>query len=277
MPIGHDEFVQVGGRRLRVVTQGSGPPLLLITGLGANVEMWGPLMEFMPGRQIIAFDPPGAGRSATGRPYRMKDIADVISGLLDELALEAVDTLGYSWGGAVAQQFAERHPRRVRRLVLAGTTFGVGSFPPAPHVLVHLMHPLRYYSDTYLRWVTPVIYGGRVSRDGRTLGEHTEDRMASPPGARGYATQLMAITGWSSLPWLHRIRAPTLVLGGTEDPIIPVCNTRILSRLIPDARLCLLEGAGHLFLFDDPARAASEVNRFLDEPSASASRPARAT
>src|SRR5215210_4157428 len=96
-------YPMVSGHRLRIATQGSGPPLLLINGIGANVEMWWPLMRLLADRHIIAFDPPGTGRSPVGRPRRMRDYANVARDLLDELKIERADVLGYSWGGAVAQ------------------------------------------------------------------------------------------------------------------------------------------------------------------------------
>ena len=72
---------------------------------------------------------------------------------------------------------------------------------------------------------------------------------------RGYAAQLYAITGWTSLPWLCRLRQPTLVLAGDDDPIVPLVNGRILARLIPDARLHVVRGGGHLFVLEHPARS----------------------
>jgi pimeloyl-ACP methyl ester carboxylesterase len=74
---------------------------------------------------------------------------------------------------------------------------------------------------------------------------------------------LYAITGWTSVPWLHRLPHPTLVLAGDDDPIVPLANGRILDRLIPDARLHVVPGGGHLFLLDRPAEIAAVVTNFL--------------
>jgi poly(3-hydroxyalkanoate) depolymerase len=260
---GRTDFVTVGGQRLRVVTQGSGSPLLLITGLGANIEMWRPLMRLLVGRQVIAFDPPGAGRSPAGPPRRMPDHARLVRDLLDELELARVDILGYSWGASLAQQLAHDHPERVRRLILAGGMCGLGSVPASPLVLMHLLHPLRYYSATYLRWVTPTIYAGRTAREQSAMDAQVRAREANPPSVVGYAMQLFAITGWTSLPWLHRIQAPTLVLGGAQDPIVRTSNARLLASRIPDAELRVLDGAGHLFLFDQPEETIELLERFL--------------
>ena len=82
---------------------------------------------------------------------------------------------------------------------------------------------------------------------------------------RGYLAQLYAIAGWTSLPWLSRLRQPTLVIAGDDDPIVPLVNGRLLNRLIPDARLHIVDGGGHLFLLERPAEIADLVTRFLSE------------
>jgi pimeloyl-ACP methyl ester carboxylesterase len=79
----------------------------------------------------------------------------------------------------------------------------------------------------------------------------------------GYAGQLFAISGWTSLPWLGGLRQPTLVLAGDDDPIVPLVNGRILTRCIPNARLHVLRGGGHLFLLEQPARMAAVVADYL--------------
>ena len=106
-----EDFVRVGGLRLRVARQGSGAPLLLINGIGAPLEMWRPLARRLPGRELVMFDLPGSGRSQTpALPLRMAGLARVVTDLLDELGLRTVDVLGYSLGGLVAQELARRAP-----------------------------------------------------------------------------------------------------------------------------------------------------------------------
>src|SRR5256885_11702060 len=115
------EFVATAAApSVRVARIGEGEPLLLINGLGANLEMWQPLVRGLAdGRELIAFDLPGTGRSARPRwPLRMSQLAHVVTELLDELGYEQPDVLGYSLGGIVAQELAHRAPERIRRLVL---------------------------------------------------------------------------------------------------------------------------------------------------------------
>ncbi len=258
-------WVSVSGTRLRVAQCGHGPPLLLLMGIGGNLNMWRPFASLLAGRRLIAFDAPGTGGSQIGRPRRMPGLADLTAHLLDELGYTTVDVLGYSFGGALAQELAHRHPLRVRRLVLGATMCGLGGIPARPDVYWHMAHPLRYHSERYLRWVSPRIYGGG-SRAVPAGGEdRMRDRLGAPPGWLGYLSQLTAVSGWSSLPWLHRLQAPTLVLAGDDDPLIPLLNARLLRRRIPNARLHVVHGGGHLFLLDQPEDVLDEIEAFLSE------------
>jgi poly(3-hydroxyoctanoate) depolymerase len=261
----HTQWVTIDGTRLRVATTGDGPPLLLLMGIGGNLEMWGPLAEQLPGRRLIAFDAPGTGESSIGRLRRMTGLADLTAQLLDALGLGTVDVLGYSFGGALAQQLAHRHPDRVGRLILGATMCGLGGIPARPDVYWHMAHPLRYRSQRYLRWVAPQIYGGRARRPGTAGAQSMAARLAHPPSTLGYLSQLAAMSGWSSLPWLSALRMPVLVLAGDDDPIIPLINARILAWRIPDAQLHIVPDGGHLFLLDQSEDVIGVIESFLAE------------
>lgn len=258
-------FVHAGGLRLRVGRHGAGPPLLLLTGIGAHMDMWAPFARLLEGRELIAFDAPGTGMSERPRlPLRMPQLARIAVALLDELGLDAVDALGYSWGGALAQQLARVAPRRVRRLVLCATGPGLGGVPPRPVAGLMLATPARYYHPRLLALTLPHIAGGRTAREPAALGAHAAERLLRPPDPLGYAFQLYAVAGWSSLPWLHRLRQPTLVVAGDDDPSVPVRNARLLAGRVPDARLHIVRGGGHLFLLDEPESAVGAIQAFLD-------------
>ncbi|MDQ6747561.1 MAG: alpha/beta fold hydrolase, partial [Candidatus Dormibacteraeota bacterium] len=177
--------MSVDGMRLRVRIEGKGSPLLLVMGLGGNVEMWRPLLDAMDGRQTIAFDAPGTGESdLPRRPLRMTDLAGIAGELLDQLGHQRVDVLGVSFGGAVAQQLAIQDPRRVRRLVLAATTCGLGGIPGNPLTMAILLTPLRYYSKRYLELVGPYLYGHGAD-DGRLVRQQAVARLHRPPSLAG--------------------------------------------------------------------------------------------
>jgi poly(3-hydroxyalkanoate) depolymerase len=259
----HTQWVTIDKTRLRTASTGHGPPLLLLMGIGGNLDMWGPLAAQLPGRRLIAFDAPGTGRSSIGRLRRMTGLADLTAELLDALGLGTVDVLGYSFGGALAQQLAHRHPERVRRLVLGATMCGLGGVPARPDVYLHMAHPFRYHSGRYLRWVAPRIYGGRTRRAGGAGSEAMMARLAHPPSMLGYVSQLAAISGWSSLPWLPSLTMPVLILAGDDDPIVPLINARILNWRIHDGRLHVVKGGGHLFLLDQPEDVIDVIETFL--------------
>jgi poly(3-hydroxyoctanoate) depolymerase len=258
--------VQVGEVRLRTSVRGSGRPLLLITGLGASLELAESFERELAarGRQVISFDAPGIGGSTPYRsPRRMPGLVRTVTGLLDALGLDEVDVFGVSLGGVVAQQLAHQAPHRVRGLVLAATAPGVGGMPGAPSALLALTTPRRYRDPEHYLQVAGRIYGGMARTDPHRLLRTVIGRVR-PPSVAGYVGQLYAITGWSSMPWLHTVRQPTLVLAGDDDPIIPLVNGRILAWRIPSATLHVVRGGGHLFILERPAEVAEMVTAFLD-------------
>ncbi len=144
---------------------GSGPPLLLINGIGANLELFNPFIEALdnvggPKIGTIRFDVPGIGRSTLPRfPLRFRGLARLISGMLDALGHPVVDVLGISWGGALAQQFAYQYPSRCRRLILVSTSTGGISVPAI--LILPTWSPSRRYSmatrfGRIPTWLTPM-------------------------------------------------------------------------------------------------------------------------
>jgi poly(3-hydroxyoctanoate) depolymerase len=257
-------FAEAGGLRLRVGRSGEGPPLLLITGIGAHIGMWEPLTKLLTGHELIAFDAPGVGESQRPRrPLRMRELAGITRELLDALGVDRADVLGYSFGGALAQELAHRAPERVRNLILCATGPGLGGVPPKPLAALALATPARYYHPKLLELSVPHIAGGRTRREPGVLAAHAGARLHRPPGPLGYAFQLYAAAGWTSLPWLHTLRMPTLVLAGDDDPSVPLANARLLARQIPHARLHVIPGGGHLFLLDEPESALPALLRGL--------------
>jgi poly(3-hydroxyalkanoate) depolymerase len=273
-------FVEVDGVRLRVSVRGEGPPVLLITGLGASLDLGAPFERALCARgfQVVSFDAPGVGRSTPyRRPRRMPGLARTVELMAAELGLVRADVAGVSLGGAVAQQLARQAPHLVRRLVLAATAPGLGGVPGNPKVLLPLATPRRYYDPQYFQRVAGRLYGGEARRlDPDALLAESRSRFLERPSLAGYAGQLYAISGWTSTPWLHRLPQPTLVLAGDDDPIVPLVNGHILARLIRGARLHVVRGGGHLFLIERPHEIAEVVAAFLRAPDARAdARPRR--
>ncbi len=262
-------YVDVDGVRLRTSIRGVGRPLLLLTGIGASLGLSVPFEDALHphGVQTIAVDAPGTGGSTRyRRPRRMPGLARTFELLLDALDYEQVDVLGASFGGVLAQQLAHQAPSRVRRLVLAATGAGVaglGGVPGSPLALLALATPRRYQSPDYFHRIAGALYGGQARCDPDALLHGSIARFSEAPSLRGYLDQLYAISFWTGLPWLWRLPQPTLVLAGDDDPIVPVINGRILASVIPDARLEIIHGGGHLFPLERPAEIAALVAGFL--------------
>jgi poly(3-hydroxyoctanoate) depolymerase len=258
--------LEIAGQSLRVREEGEGDPILLVHGLGANLEMWGPVAELWPERRRITLDLPGTGRSSTPLlPLPIPALARIVEGVLDRLGHERVDVLGYSFGGAVSQTFARRAPERVRRLALAGTICGWGGLPGSLPAILTLLLPVRYYSPWVYERTFEWAAGGRKPPPER-LRAQAAKRQELPPSLAGYLWQWTAACGWSSLPWLDEIEAPTLVLSGSADPLVPAGNAVILASRIPAAKLFVAEGEGHLFLADPESAALAPLREFFAAP-----------
>jgi len=263
-------ILAVGSRTLRVsVREGAEgwPPLLLCNGIGVSLELLQPFVDALdPRRPVIRFDLPGIGGSpAPVVPYHLATLPSLLAGLLDQLGCQQADVLGISWGGWLAQQFALSKPGRVRRLVLVATAPGYLMVPAHPRILLRLLTPRRHRDPGYAARIAGELYGGSAREDAAVARDllHAQTRLGP---ARGYYYQLLAGVGWTSLPFLPRLRPPTLILAGDDDPIIPVVNARIMHRLIPRSKLYVYRG-GHLELAADATRLASEIEAFLNEGS----------
>ena len=266
-PLERMRILTIGGRAIRVaVREGTPgrPPLLLCNGVGASLELFQPFVDALdPRRPVIRFDMPGIGGSpAPVVPYHLATLPSLLAGLLDQLGYGQADVLGISWGGGLAQQFALSCPDRVRHLVLVATGTGALMIPGHPRVLVRMLTPRRHRNPGHAARVAGELYGGSARENPLVARDllHATTRLGP---ARGYFYQLISTLGWTSLPRLPRLRPPTLILAGDDDPIIPVVNARIMHRLIRRSTLHVYRG-GHLELAADPERLASAVQAFLD-------------
>lgn len=238
------------------------PPLVVFNGLGASLELLEPFAAALGDRTLIVIDAPGVGTPAPPAPYRFPALARHASEMLAELgcAEGAVDVLGVSWGGCLAQQFARQYPARCRRLVLAATSPGILMVPGRPAALLGTLgaalHPGPDDPARMASWA--------LGTDFRTRPEELRAQVGrlAPSTLLGQLWQLSAFWTWSSLWWLWQLRQPTLILAGRHDALVPLANARLLEALIPDARLSVLE-AGHGFLMTRAEEAARRVREFL--------------
>ena len=257
----HFAMIGVAGRRLRVGQwheNAPGTPLLVLNGIGMNIEMLEPVAQALPGRRVISVDMPGIGGSPDPVfPYTIPQMALALAALLDRLEIDSVDLLGISWGGALAQQFAFQHRARTRRLVLAATSAGSAMVPGNPAMISHLLDPMEYSVEAALRRNLASLYNGGGSG---TVSLNA----ATAPTPVGWACQLSAFAGWNSLAILPLLAMPVLVMADDEDQLVPVANAHLLAQAIPHSRLELFHGGGHLFMLSQPAAFGRSVSAFLD-------------
>lgn len=259
------DFVTVGLQKLRTAVwrgQGNGRPFLFFNGIGANLEIAQPLADALPDRDIITFDLPGVGGSpGPVTPYRPWWVAQAAKTILLHYGYDRpVDVMGVSWGGGAAQQFAFQYQKRVNRLVLCATSPGALMVPGKIEALSKMADPKRYMDRDYLAKNFKTLYGDEPE------GASQFSARMTPPSRSGYVYQLMAMIGWSSLPFLPFLPHETLVMAGGRDNIVPLANAKILKFMIPNAELHVVEDGGHLFVLSQAKRALPVLKTFLDRP-----------
>lgn len=262
-----DGDVLADGVRLRMRVSGTGPTLLLANGIGAAMAGWSPIEPWLRRYRTVRFDAPGVGGSPTPRvPMTMRRVARAVHAGLGQLGITHTDVLGVSLGGAVAQELARLAPDTVRRLVLVSTSCGLGSPPLRPGPALALLRVDRFRRPQVYERLAADLLGGRARDDREFRRAYVAARGNEPVDPVGYLWQLTAAGCWTSLPWLHRIRQPTIVLVGSDDPLTPVTTARLLASRLPSAELHVIPGAGHLLLFEAPDLAMRHIDRFLADP-----------
>jgi 3-oxoadipate enol-lactonase len=250
-------------------TGGSGSPVLLIMGLGMNATGWwrtAPVLA-QAGFRVIAFDNRGVGRSERlPGPYTVGEMAADAVSVLDEAGVEAAHVYGISLGGMIAQEVALGWPERVRALVLGATTAGGELLVPADEAVNAFVRLRAQMTAEHAVWASvPINYARRTRLEGGDrIAQDVAQRLRYPVEAEYYSAQLAA--AHSHAAGVADIRAPTLVVHGDEDVLIPPANGERLAELIPGAELSLWRGAAHLYFTDEP-EADRYVARWLSERS----------
>jgi len=254
---------EVGGLSIAYQRAGDGPALVLLHGFTHDSRAWRPQLESLTDQfTVIAWDAPGAGQSPDpAEPFEFCDWADCLDGVLDATEIGAAHILGLSWGGIVAQEFYQRHPGRVRSLVLADTYAGWKGSLPEPMPEKRLAACLR---DSWLpaSEFVPRYLPGMFSRSPK---EDVQDELAGimadfhPLGFRLMATALADV---DTRDLLLTIRVPTLLIWGGEDARSPLSVAYQMRDLIPGARLVVIPGAGHVSNLEAPAAFDAAVRDF---------------
>jgi|SRR5581483_4025642 len=261
MPFAHNGTV-----KLHWESAGQGPPVLLIAGQGMTIEAWWATIPVLARSfRVIAFDNRDTGRSSrVSWLYSVADMAGDALAVLDAAGEPEAAVYGLSLGSLVAQELALRHPDRVQTLVLgASTAGGFATYMPTSlartfFTRVTLMGPEE------AEWAAVAYtYGEKTRRlHPDRIVQNVTHRLQSPTEPMSYLHHWLASSAHDAYERLNQIAAPTLVVHGEQDIVVPPANALVLAERIPGALLRLWPDAGHLYLIDEP-RADQEIARFL--------------
>lgn len=256
--------------RIYYESLGSGPPLLLISGFGSNATVyWANIPRLSERFRVIAMDPRGSGRSdVTPGPYTMPLLADDCVAVLDACGVRAAHVLGTSMGGMIAQHLALEHPNRVRGLVLACTTPGGMHhvLPPPEHLAVFIAAAEIADAAAAVRATYPLHYSDAyaAAHDAEIVARsRASEQLRSTPTGR--AAQLAAVQAHDTFDLLPAVTAPTLVVHGERDGIVPVANGRMIAARIPGAGLRTWPDGRHLFFVEFADELNEAIISFLEE------------
>jgi pimeloyl-ACP methyl ester carboxylesterase len=248
--------------RIASEERGSGFPVLLVMGLGYGRWGWEPLVgPLAEAYRVVWYDNRGIGESdKPAGPYTAAQLAEDAVQVLDERGIERAHVVGTSLGGMVAQELALAHPERVEKLALLCTTAGGADAFPMPEQTVQLFAeaPSLAPEVALRRFVE-----NAVATRGPVVDELYARRLANPPDPAGWQAQAAAGAAFDGSKRAVAIRQETLVLTGDADNVIDARNSQLLAERIPNARLQVFPGTGHLFFWERPAEVAAALAEFL--------------
>lgn len=261
------EKVRVGDIDIAYRLIGEGHPLVLIQGLTGTLDWWDPeFVDALSRRyQVLLFDNRGAGRSdAPDGEWSVPQMAEDTLGLMDALGIESAHVLGYSMGGMIAQELALLHPERVDKLVLCVTFCGGRvTVQASREVLSKLMDRSGTTDEQVERFATLLFAPDWIEENRSVLGDFKERYLIAPTSDHNAARQFMATVKFDASGRLDQITAPTLVMCGAADILIPPENSRTIAEGIPGARLLAYPDAGHGFVWQLREQALEDLTDFL--------------
>ena len=250
-------------------TRGAGDPLVLIPGFASGAWIWFRQTEALAREFcVITFDPRGVARSGIdeGRQpanTRMRAFAEDLAELLDCLKIAEANILGASFGGFVAQEFALAFPERVKKLILACTSFGgAHHVPPAPEVLQAFAATDGLNTSERIRkFMIPAFTPRFAAENDETVERVCRMREHNTVPEQVYFGQLQAAMTFDAEARAPEIENETLILTGSADQVVPPENSLNLARKIPNSSLKIIEGGSHLFFIE----RADEFNRIVTD------------
>jgi pimeloyl-ACP methyl ester carboxylesterase len=270
------EFVDVLGLRLHLrdsapAAAPGAPTLLLLHGFGSSLHTWEPWAQALAAtHRVIRIDLPGSGLTGADPSGDYSDERGValITALLDQRGVARATLVGHSMGGRLAWRYAAAQPQRVQRLVLmapdgfASPGFEYGKAPEVG-VVVKLMQVAL--PKAVLRWsLQPAYADPAVATDALVTRYH--DLMLAPQVRRALIARMQQLVLQDPVPMLRQITAPTLLLWGEQDRMIPLANAQDYLRALPQARLVVLPAVGHVPHEEAVVAGLAAVQAFLVEP-----------
>lgn len=268
MPTAQRDDLELHYELTPAVRPGVAPPVLLVMGLGVSATGWWRTVPVLSqDRPVIIFDNRGVGRS--GRPpgpYSTPEMADDAIAVLDAVGVERAHVYGISLGGMIAQEIALGHPERVAGLVLGATiSGGERTIMPDENTLAFFRRRAEMPAFEAVWASVPYSYGPVTRREhAQRIADDLEQRLRFPVEPEPYSAQLAASLGHDAHDRLDEIVAPTLVVHGEADALIPAANAQVIADAIPGARLELWPDASHIYPTDEP-EADRSVAHFLAE------------
>jgi 3-oxoadipate enol-lactonase len=261
--------VDVGDAKLYVERHGAGEPLLLVTGFAISGAVFEPVLPHFTDRfDCVLYDNRGAGRSSVPhRPISMPQLAGDAVKVLDALDIGSAHVYGVSMGGMIAQEMAIRFPDRVRGLILGGTSHG------GPRAVRPALRELRVLGGSMsglspnrrARLIAAALFSPEFRREHpERVDELLRYFFAHPAQQRGRLLHWWALMYHDTAVQLRRIAAPTLILHGGADRLLPPANAELLGRQIPDAEVAIVAGAGHAYLWEQPDQDRARIEEWLD-------------
>lgn len=267
---------KVGEINIEYYVEGNGPPLLLIMGFTGQASSWGePVLRLLREHHtVIRFSNRGTGTSDPATDLRagkqapqttIREMADDAAGLLKAIGIPKANVFGVSMGGMIAQELVLSYPEVVNGLVLGCTTCGPKHGPIAtPETMTTLLPAAGLTRDEIVRKAWPAITAPAFIESGSVF---LEEMLASGfENATPMATvisQMSAINAFDSYDRLPQIKAPTLIIHGDIDILVPTPNAPILHAQIPGSKLTIMPGAAHMFFWEAPQETAKFVTEFL--------------
>ncbi len=271
-------FLPINGLQVHLKTQGEGKPVfVLLHGFGASLYSWNAVMPgFAQYGTVIAFDRPAFGlterplRWEGQNPYSPKAQVELVIGLLDAFGVDQAILVGNSAGGTIAMQTALAYPERVRALILVDAAIYTGGGAPA------WLRPL--FSTPQMRRLGPLLARQIQTRGMELLRLAWHDPSRIPAETIALYQKPLKVENWDKALWeltlasrasglaerVQELRLPCLVISGDDDRIVPTADSLRLAQEIPNARLAVIENAGHVPHEERPEAFLAAVAEFLE-------------